>query len=255
MNGVQATSYCRIRYTASLDMGRTERQRKVIQMIVDKAKSAGLSTIFKIMDDVFPMVTTSMDKTEILQMLPTLVGYSVNDTTGFPSSFKFSNVKGSVIVPTSLESNVIELHKFLYGDEAYTPSATVLANSQRILEIVGGEASLEDTQKVTEENTANDNVIFENNGTSWEETAGSDDSSDNTDSTGGGDSGSTGGDDYTGGGDSGSAGGDDYTGGGDGGSTGGDDSTGGGDDGGYTEPDYGGDGGGEDVATESVEAA
>lgn len=47
LNGVQATSYCRIRYTASLDMGRTERQRKVIQMIVDKAKSAGLSTIFR----------------------------------------------------------------------------------------------------------------------------------------------------------------------------------------------------------------
>ena len=170
LNGVQATSYCRIRYTASLDMGRTERQRRVLGMLFDKAKIAGLSSIFKIMDDVFPMVTTSMDKTEILQMLPTLIGYSVNDTTGFPSSFKFSNVKGSVIVPTSLESNVIELHKFLYGDEAYTPSATVLANSQRILEIVGGEASLEDTQKVTEENTANDNVIFEKNGTSWEET-------------------------------------------------------------------------------------
>lgn len=179
LNGVQATSYCRIRYTASLDMGRTERQRKVIQMIVSKAKSAGLSTIFKIMDDVFPMVTTSMDKTEILQMLPTLIGYSVDETTGFPGSFKFSNVKGSVIVPTSLESNVIELHKFLYGDEAYTPSATVLANSQKILEIVGGEASLDDTQKAaTEENTANDTVIFENNGTSWEDTSGSDGSSD-----------------------------------------------------------------------------
>ena len=32
LNGVQATSYCRIRYTASLDMGRTERQRRVIQL-------------------------------------------------------------------------------------------------------------------------------------------------------------------------------------------------------------------------------
>ena len=267
LNGVQATSYCRIRYTASLDMGRTERQRRVIQMIVSKAKSAGLGKIFKIMDDVFPMVTTSMTKDEILQLLPTLIGYSVDDTTGFPSSFKFANVKGSIIVPTTLESNVIELHKFLYGDEAYTPSATVLANSEKILEIVGGESSLDDKQATVEENTANDNVIFENNGTSWEETAGSDDSSDNTDSTGGGDSGTTGGDDYTGGGDSGSTGGDDYTGGGDSGSTGGDDSTGGGeesgggnesgggDDGGYTEPDYGGDGGGEDVATESVEAA
>ena len=41
-------------------MGRTERQRKVIQMIVYKAKHAGLSKIFSIMDDVFPMVTTSL---------------------------------------------------------------------------------------------------------------------------------------------------------------------------------------------------
>ena len=231
LNGVQATSYCRIRYTASLDMGRTERQRRVIQMIVSKAKSAGLSTIFKIMDDVFPMVTTSMDKTEILQMLPTLIGYSVDDTTGFPSSFKFSNVKGSVIVPTSLESNVIELHKFLYGDENYTPSATVLANSQRILEIVGGEASLDDTQKVTEENTANDTVIFENNGSSWEDTSGSDysGSDSSSDYSGGDTSGgndysggdSTGGSDY-GGGDT--SGGDDYSG---GDTSGGDDYSGG----------------------------
>ena len=170
LNGVQATSYCRIRYTASLDMGRTERQRRVIQMIVSKAKSAGLSTIFKIMDDVFPMVTTSMDKTEILQMLPTLIGYSVDDTTGFPSSFKFSNVKGSVIVPTSLESNVIELHKFLYGDENYTPSATVLANSQRILEIVGGESKLDDAAKTTTQDTdttnTNDTFVWSGDNTS-----------------------------------------------------------------------------------------
>ena len=80
-------------------------------MIVSKAKSAGLGKIFKIMDDVFPMVTTSMTKDEILQLLPTLIGYSVDDTTGFPTSYKFSNVKGSIIVPTTLETNVIELHK------------------------------------------------------------------------------------------------------------------------------------------------
>lgn len=178
LNGVQATSYCRIRYTASLDMGRTERQRRVIQMIVSKAKSAGLGKIFKIMDDVFPMVTTSMTKDEILQLLPTLIGYSVDDTTGFPSSFKFANVKGSIIVPTTLESNVIELHKFLYGDEAYTPSATVLANSEKILEIVGGESSLDDKQATVEENTANDTVIFENNGSGWSDTSSNYDSDD-----------------------------------------------------------------------------
>ena len=247
LNGVQATSYCRIRYTASLDMGRTERQRRVIQMIVSKAKSAGLGKIFKIMDDVFPMVTTSMTKDEILQLLPTLIGYSVDDTTGFPTSYKFSNVKGSIIVPTTLETNVIELHKFLYGDEVYTPSATVKANSEKILEIVGGESSLDDKQATVEENTTNDTVIFEKNGSGWSDTS-SDYGSDN-DSSGGGD---YSGDETDNSGGS-SSGGGDYS--NDGSDNSGDDSSGGGDYEGPTtpEPDYGGDdnGGGDTGGDES----
>lgn len=247
LNGVQATSYCRIRYTASLDMGRTERQRRVIQMIVSKAKSAGLGKIFKIMDDVFPMVTTSMTKDEILQLLPTLIGYSVDDTTGFPTSYKFSNVKGSIIVPTTLETNVIELHKFLYGDEAYTPSATVKANSEKILEIVGGESSLDDKQATVEENTTNDTVIFEKNGSGWSDTS-SDYGSDN-DSSGGGD---YSGDETDNSGGS-SSGGGDYS--NDGSDNSGGDSSGGEDYEGSTtpEPDYGGDdnGGGDTGGDES----
>ena len=234
LNGVQATSYCRIRYTASLDMGRTERQRRVIQMIVSKAKSAGLGKIFKIMDDVFPMVTTSMTKDEILQLLPTLIGYSVDDTTGFPTSYKFSNVKGSIIVPTTLETNVIELHKFLYGDEAYTPSATVKANSEKILEIVGGESSLDDKQATVEENTTNDTVIFEKNGSGWSDT--SSDYGSDSDSSGGGD---YSGDETDNSGGS-SSGGGDYS--NDGSDNSGGDSSGGEDYEGPTtpEPDYGG---------------
>ena len=247
LNGVQATSYCRIRYTASLDMGRTERQRRVIQMIVSKAKSAGLGKIFKIMDDVFPMVTTSMTKDEILQLLPTLIGYSVDDTTGFPTSYKFSNVKGSIIVPSSLETNVIELHKFLYGDEAYTPSATVKANSEKILEIVGGESSLDDKQATVEENTTNDTVIFEKNGSGWSDT--SSDYGSDSDSSGGGD---YSGDETDNSGGS-SSGGGDYS--NDGSDNSGGDSSGGGDYEGPTtpEPDYGGDdnGGGDTGGDES----
>lgn len=228
-------------------MGRTERQRRVIQMIVSKAKSAGLGKIFKIMDDVFPMVTTSMTKDEILQLLPTLIGYSVDDTTGFPTSYKFSNVKGSIIVPTTLETNVIELHKFLYGDEAYTPSATVKANSEKILEIVGGESSLDDKQATVEENTTNDTVIFEKNGSGWSDT--SSDYGSDSDSSGGGD---YSGDETDNSGGS-SSGGGDYS--NDGSDNSGDDSSGGGDYEGPTtpEPDYGGDdnGGGDTGGDES----
>lgn len=138
LNGVQATSYCRIRYTASLDMGRTERQRRVIQMIVDKAKKAGLSTIFDIMDQVFPMVKTSVSKTEILKMIPAMIGYSIDETTGFPNDYKFAQVKDSVIVPTTLESNVLKIHQFLYGDASYTPTQDVLNRSAQITNIAGG---------------------------------------------------------------------------------------------------------------------
>ena len=139
LNGVQATSYCRIRYTASLDMGRTERQRRVLGMLFDKAKIAGLSSIFKIMDDVFPMVTTSLSKQDILGLIPTLIGYKFTDSTGFPQKFKFSNIKGSIIVPTDLE-------------------------------IVGGESKLDDAAKTTTQDTdttnANDTFVWSGDNTS-----------------------------------------------------------------------------------------
>lgn len=170
LNGVQATSYCRIRYTASLDMGRTERQRRVLGMLFDKAKIAGLSSIFKIMDDVFPMVTTSLSKQDILGLIPTLIGYKFTDSTGFPQKFKFSNIKGSIIVPTDLENNVVELHKFLYDDQDYTPSSEVVARSNKILEIVGGESKLDDAAKTTTQDTdttnANDTFVWSGDNTS-----------------------------------------------------------------------------------------
>lgn len=157
LNGVQATSYCRIRYTSSMDMGRTERQRRTIEMIVQKAKKAGLGTIFNMMDEIFPLVKTSLDKKEIKSLLPVLFGYTIDETAGFPFSFKFSNVSGSCIVATDdLLINVRALHKFLYGEEnVYEPSPTVLEISQTIYDKAGGlevpvEAVTEAEDAVTE---------------------------------------------------------------------------------------------------------
>lgn len=141
LNGVQVTSYCRIRYTANLDMGRTERQRRVISMLVDKAKTAGLTTIFNIMDEVFTMVQTSLNQTEILKLIPAVIGYRLGSTTGFPFDYSMTDIypggtKISIIAPTSLTSNVSRLHEFLYGKTDYTPSAQVQSNSTRIAEMV-----------------------------------------------------------------------------------------------------------------------
>ena len=250
LNGVQATSYCRIRYTASLDMGRTERQRGVIQMIVDKAKKAGLSTIFDIMDQVFPMVKTSVSKTEILKLIPAMIGYCIDETTGFPQDYKFATVKGSVIVPTTLDSNVLKLHQFLYGNTNYTPTQDVLNKSAQIAAIVGGGQVQDTAPAVTDApNTTTDNSYTWEGSTdtsadySYDDTDYSDntdytdygnDTSDDTDYSGGGDDSNT---DYSGGGDD---SGNDDSGAGDTG----DDTSGGGDESGGD--DAGGDAGGGD---------
>ena len=250
LNGVQATSYCRIRYTASLDMGRTERQRRVIQMIVDKAKKAGLSTIFDIMDQVFPMVKTSVSKTEILKLIPAMIGYCIDETTGFPQDYKFATVKGSVIVPTTLDSNVLKLHQFLYGNTNYTPTQDVLNKSAQIAAIVGGGQVQDTAPAVTDApNTTTDNSYTWEGSTdtsadySYDDTDYSDntdytdygnDTSDDTDYSGGGDDSNT---DYSGGGDD---SGNDDSGAGDTG----DDTSGGGDESGGD--DAGGDAGGGD---------
>lgn len=237
LNGVQATSYCRIRYTASLDMGRTERQRRVIQMIVDKAKKAGLSTIFDIMDQVFPMVKTSVSKTEILKLIPAMIGYCIDETTGFPQDYKFATVKGSVIVPTTLDSNVLKLHQFLYGNTNYTPTQDVLNKSAQIAAIVGGGQVQDTAPAVTDApNTTTDNSYTWEGSTdtsadySYDDTDYGNDTSDDTDYSGGGDDS---GNDDSGAGDT----GDDTSGGGDesGGDESGRDESGG--------DDAGGDGG------------
>lgn len=246
LNGVQATSYCRIRYTASLDMGRTERQRRVIQMIVDKAKKAGLSTIFDIMDQVFPMVKTSVSKTEILKLIPAMIGYSIDETTGFPQDYKFATVKGSVIVPTTLDSNVLKLHQFLYGNTNYTPTQDVLNKNAQIAAIVGGGQVQDTAPAVTDapNTTTDDSYTWEGSTDtsadySYDDTDYGNDTSDDTDYSGGGDDSNT---DYSGGGDD---SGNDDSGAGDTG----DDTSGGGDESGGDESggdDAGGDAGGGD---------
>lgn len=215
-------------------------------MIVDKAKKAGLSTIFDIMDQVFPMVKTSVSKTEILKLIPAMIGYSIDETTGFPQDYKFATVKGSVIVPTTLDSNVLKLHQFLYGNTNYTPTQDVLNKNAQIAAIVGGGQVQDTAPAVTDapNTTTDDSYTWEGSTDtsadySYDDTDYGNDTSDDTDYSGGGDDSNT---DYSGGGDD---SGNDDSGAGDTG----DDTSGGGDESGGDESggdDAGGDAGGGD---------
>ncbi len=132
VNGTQATAYARIRYTAGGDFKRTERQRTVLLKIFEKIKSSKLTTIFDLINTIFPQVATNLVKDEILDLAADVLSYDIIEQTGYPFEKVAQNRGGSYVFPVNLEENVINLHRLLFEDQAYTPSATVKEYSDYI---------------------------------------------------------------------------------------------------------------------------
>lgn len=135
LNGTQATAYARIRSTAGSDFARAERQREVINQIVKKAKKTDLATINKIINQVFPEISTNYTNADILRLAAGMFDYELADSTGFPFSkypARLGGSKGDVVICADLENNVRALHRYLYNDVNYVPSATVINYSNLI---------------------------------------------------------------------------------------------------------------------------
>lgn len=139
LDGVQATTYARIRSTKGGDFRRAERQRYVIEKIVEKVMKSDLKTINTIIDAVLPKIKTSLSSTEILGYAKSFSKYKLGKNVGFPMDKTTDTIptKGSVVIPITLESNVIKLHKFLYEEDNYEPSEKVREISQNITYITG----------------------------------------------------------------------------------------------------------------------
>lgn len=139
LDGAQATTYARIRSTAGGDFTRTERQRIVIEKIVEKVQKSNLATINEIIDSVFPKIKTSLSLTDILGYAKSFLDYKLVDSAGFPFEKTTDTIggMGSVVIPVNLDNNVQELHEFLYDDQDYTPSEQVLYTSNEIINRVG----------------------------------------------------------------------------------------------------------------------
>lgn len=174
LNGVQVTAYCRIRQTLSGDMGRTERQRLVLKLLTEKAKSAGLGTLNDILDQVFPLIQTNFSKSELIRLGMNIFNYSMEENTGFPVDYVMGadlTVPATgldCVIPTTLETNVKYLHEFLFSDEDYQTSDIVKIRSDFIVQNTGfGESYVADERK----------YLLDDGETSSEEAAGQDESS------------------------------------------------------------------------------
>lgn len=139
MDGVQATTYARIRSTAGGDFTRTERQRLVIEKMVEKVKQSDLGTINSIIDKVFPTISTNFTTTEIITYASFFADYVLGENTGFPIDKATDTISGlgSIVIPADLADNVKQLHEFLFGDPNYSPSGKVQSISSAIISRVG----------------------------------------------------------------------------------------------------------------------
>lgn len=139
LNGVQAVAYCRIRHGAGDDYARAERQRIVLSQMISKAKGAGVGKLNKLIDAIFPEVSTSLSMSQVIGLATNVADYKIGETAGFPFEKQSTKlgVAGSVVVPCTMRSNVIEAYKFLYKKEDYEPSETVDLISRKIVNKTG----------------------------------------------------------------------------------------------------------------------
>lgn len=139
LDGVQATAYARVRQTAGDDFKRTERQRLVIQKMVEKALASDIGTIDRLADVALEDVKTSMTSKEVLGLAKDAFNYSLGENTGFPfdKTTMVMDKCGDSVIPLDLASNVEQLHAFLFESEMYSVTSSVQKISQEIVDATG----------------------------------------------------------------------------------------------------------------------
>ena len=133
LDGIQAVAYGRLRLMDT-DYARTERQRLVIQKAFEKAKQADLGLLNRILLMEVEQVETSLSFSDLTSLILDIGKYHIGETGGFPFArdSMIMGKKGDCVIPQTLESNVTELHKFLYGEEGYQTTDLVKKISAKI---------------------------------------------------------------------------------------------------------------------------
>lgn len=118
LNGTQAAAYCRIRYTEGRDFKRTERQREVLTALFEKFKTASITDLATMMNDILPLVSTNLTNTEIMSIASKVLSMGVPtiEQSRFPLDDKSEMIATDMLhLTTDIEETTKDIHKFLYS--------------------------------------------------------------------------------------------------------------------------------------------
>ena len=146
LSGVQAVAYSRIRYTSGGDYKRAERMRTVVQAMVTKAKSLSTTQLISFANKILPHVSTNISNSEIISLAPTLAKMNFSTSIGWPYETKGITLDRWYGVPVTLESNVVRLHKEVFGDSNYTVPDNIKKISDQIVSKTGYKESSSATE-------------------------------------------------------------------------------------------------------------
>lgn len=114
LNGEQAVSYARIRYIGQYDYERTARQRRILSLIFDKAKSMDVLTLNEMANTILPYITHNIDQGQLVTLmtqLPSMVGYELAQDR-VPYDGLYSNM-GEILVP-DFQTTIDRLQQTIY---------------------------------------------------------------------------------------------------------------------------------------------
>lgn len=137
LNGVQAVGYSRVRYTEGGDYRRTERMRTVIEAMFKKLKDKSIGEINSFADKILPEVYTNLEPNEVISLAPNMLSYKMSESIGWPYKTRGITTDRWYGVPVTLEENVKQLHKEIFGEEDYTVSEIVKGINDAIISKTG----------------------------------------------------------------------------------------------------------------------
>ena len=132
-SGMQALWYSRMRYLDS-DFYRTQRQRKVISAIIDKAKS-NPTALYSIAEKVMPMIETDLTTDELVNLAKGSVKYMKYDLAQMqvPIDGSWKSVKKSAgnVLSIDMDKNVSAMRTFIYEKADTSNNETTTENSKK----------------------------------------------------------------------------------------------------------------------------
>ncbi len=121
LNGPQALAYCRIRYIGT-DFARTERQRKVLSAIINKAPAAMLSNPIQMINGILPNLTTNLTETEVrslsLKVAKLLTYDIIQGSVPIEGSYSNASIRGMSVLEVDFEKNKEYIQTEIYGEKA-----------------------------------------------------------------------------------------------------------------------------------------